>query len=213
MLNILVADDSEVVRQLLKAALSGVAGWTLCGEAADGQQAVALAHESKPDMIVMDLAMPLLDGLHAAGEILKFAPALPIILYTLHKTPEIELEAKKAGMRAVVAKSDDIQVLLGTIRELVSEHAVASPIEAMSAQLFTAAVAETSREPSASAPEVSTQAAGAAEGAKASAASASAGGVSSSRESAATAHGTAGALQSEAEAPSANGPKNPASGS
>jgi len=137
MLKILVADDSAVVRRLLKTALSGEPGWSLCGEAVNGQQAMLLAHQLKPDIVVMDLAMPLLDGLRASAEILKLAPALPIVLYTLHNTPELTLEAKKVGIKAVVAKSDDMNVLLEAVRRVAAETAPTSPLAALSNELFT----------------------------------------------------------------------------
>jgi DNA-binding NarL/FixJ family response regulator len=146
-LKILVADDSEVVRRLLKTALSGERGWSLCGEACDGQQAVRLARELKPDLIIMDLAMPLLDGLHASAEILKFAAALPIVLYTLHNTPQIALEAKKAGIKAVVSKTGDIKVLVETIERMASEMAEVSPLATISNELFTAVPAATEELP------------------------------------------------------------------
>jgi DNA-binding NarL/FixJ family response regulator len=144
MRKILIADDSEVMRKILRSLLSEVEGWVVCGEADNGQQAIWLAQELKPDLIVLDLAMPLLDGLHAATEILKLAPLVPIVLYTLHKTPEIELEAKKAGAKAVVSKSDDPNVLVETLRKAVAESAAASPIEAMTESSLNAIPAQTS---------------------------------------------------------------------
>jgi CheY-like chemotaxis protein len=138
MLKILIADDSEVVRQLLKKALSGERGWSLCGEAVNGHQAVLLAHQLKPDLIVMDLAMPMLDGLRASSEILKFAPALPIVLYTLHNNPQIALEAKKAGIQAVVSKTDDMKVLVETMARIASEVEKMSAVATISNELFTA---------------------------------------------------------------------------
>jgi two-component system, chemotaxis family, chemotaxis protein CheY len=133
---VLIADDSELMRKIVSSLLSKTEGWAVCGEADNGQQAVMLAQELKPDLIVLDLAMPLLDGLHACAEILKFMPLVPIVLYTMHKAPEIELEAKKAGAKAVVSKSDDPNVLLETLKELVAESVAASPVEALSETLF-----------------------------------------------------------------------------
>jgi DNA-binding NarL/FixJ family response regulator len=135
---IFIADDSEVVRKIVRSLLSEVEGWTVCGEAENGQQAVWLVQELKPDLIVLDLAMPLLDGLHACTEILKFAPLVPIVLYTLHKTPEIELEAKKAGAKAIVSKSEDPKLLVDTLKKLAAGSAAASPIETLKETLFSA---------------------------------------------------------------------------
>jgi DNA-binding NarL/FixJ family response regulator len=136
MAKILIADDSEVMRKIVRSLLSEVEGWVVCGEASNGEEAVGLAQELKPDLIVLDLAMPLLDGLHASAEILKVAPLVPIVLYTFHKTPEIELEAKKAGAKAVISKSDDPKVLVETLAKMAAESAAASPIEAMRESLF-----------------------------------------------------------------------------
>jgi two-component system, chemotaxis family, chemotaxis protein CheY len=144
MLKILIADDSEVMRKIVRSLLSEVQGWSVCGEADNGQQAILLAQELKPDLIVLDLAMPLLDGLRASAEIVKFAPLVPIVLYTLHKTPEIELEAKKAGAKSVVSKSDDPQALVETLKKAAAESTAASPIEAMKENLFNAIPAQAS---------------------------------------------------------------------
>jgi two-component system, chemotaxis family, chemotaxis protein CheY len=133
---ILIADDSEVMRKIVRSLVSEVEGWAVCGEADNGQQAVLLAQELKPDLVVLDLAMPLLDGLHACAEILKLTPLVPIVLYTLHKTPELELEAKKAGAKAVVSKSDDPQVLVEALKKAAAESMASSPIEAMTETLF-----------------------------------------------------------------------------
>jgi DNA-binding NarL/FixJ family response regulator len=209
MLKILIADDSEVVRRLAKAALSGVNGWTLCGEAADGQQAVLLAHELKPDIMVMDLAMPLMDGLNAAREILKFAPELPIVLYTLHKTPEIELEAKKTGIRAVIAKSAEIETLLGAIRELTPITAAALPLETPATEVFPVVNAESIGELSTPAANTMALAAAAADAPRAGAAFASTAAIGLPPTESATANGTTGVLPNDAEGPSANGPKIP----
>lgn len=137
MLKILIADDNEVVRRCLKSALSAEPDWSLCGEASNGQQAVLLAHQLKPDLVVMDLAMPLLDGLRASTEILKLAPALPIVLYTLHNNPQIALEAKKAGIQRVVSKTDDLKVLLETIAGIAAKVENISPLATISNELFT----------------------------------------------------------------------------
>jgi two-component system, chemotaxis family, chemotaxis protein CheY len=141
---ILIADDSEAMRKIVTSLLSAVEGWVVCGEAENGQQAVLLAQELKPDMIVLDLAMPLLDGLHACTEILKIEPLVPVVIYTLHKTPEIELEAKKAGAKAVVSKSDDPEVLVEALRKAAEESRAAWPIEAVTGTLFNAIPAQAS---------------------------------------------------------------------
>lgn len=116
---ILIADDNEEIRKLLSTVLSQDGNWNVCGTAANGRQAVLLAHQLKPDLIILDIAMPMLDGLHATVEILKHSPAVPIILYTLHKNDQIELEGKKAGARKVLSKTEPVEFLLDSIRELL----------------------------------------------------------------------------------------------
>src|SRR5579862_8708368 len=78
----------------------------VCAEVENGEQALVKARELNPDLIILDLAMPVMDGLRATREILRILPSVAIIIYTLHYAPWVELEAKKAGARGVVAKSD-----------------------------------------------------------------------------------------------------------
>ena len=117
---ILIADDSQQVLKQLCSILSKVEDWNVCGQATNGRQAILMAHQLKPDLTILDIAMPMLDGLHAAAEILKSTPDVPIVLYTLHKNDQIELEGKKAGARKVLSKTDPIDCLIETIRELLT---------------------------------------------------------------------------------------------
>jgi len=120
MARILIADDSEVTRKLLAATLGTHEGWTVCGEAVNGRNAILMAHDLKPDLVVMDLVMPMLDGLQAAAEIAKGAPAVPIVIYSLQILPELEIEAKKYGVWAMVSKSADRNVLIETVERLLA---------------------------------------------------------------------------------------------
>jgi DNA-binding NarL/FixJ family response regulator len=120
---ILIADDSEPMRKLHRDMAAQSGRWRLCGEAVNGLQAVHLARALRPDLIVLDLAMPVMDGLRAAPEILKELPRVPIILYTLHEMPNLELEARKAGIREVVVKGPDIAALSNAINRLLNESA------------------------------------------------------------------------------------------
>lgn len=119
---ILIADDNEVIRGVLSELLRNHKGWEVCAEVGNGRQAVLKAAELKPEVIILDLAMPGLDGLTATREILKILPSVPIVLYTLHSSPVVELEAKKAGVRRVIAKPQS-GLLLRAIEELLSEQA------------------------------------------------------------------------------------------
>ena len=120
MSRILIADDNDSIRKSLANALAAH-NWTLCGEAANGREAVAMARELAPDLIILDIAMPELDGLHAAAEISKSLPAVPIVAYTLHKSERLELEGKKAGIRRVVSKGDSPALLFDAIQEFLAQ--------------------------------------------------------------------------------------------
>jgi len=89
--------------------------WQVCGEAEDGREAVLKASELKPDLIILDFKIPLANGIQAASEICTTMPSIPIIMYTLYKTDELETAAKLVGIRSVVAKEDGVRNLLSAI--------------------------------------------------------------------------------------------------
>src|ERR1700761_7060389 len=145
---VLIADDSEPMRKLHRDMAAQSGRWRLCGEAVNGLQAVHLARALRPDLIVLDLAMPIMDGLRAAPEILKELPRVPIILYTLHEMPNLELEARKAGIREVVVKGPDTATLANAIARLLDETAQpAQPLATQAAvpDLFPQAVTDAAR--------------------------------------------------------------------
>lgn len=116
-IRILIADDSEIARKHLVASLQGRDHWQICGQAEDGRQALAKAIELKPDIVILNLAMPVMDGLGAARQIAKVLPSVPIVLFTLHKHAVMDREAKKAGVLHIVEKFD-IDGLFSAIEEL-----------------------------------------------------------------------------------------------
>ena len=106
MTRILIADGSAPVRRGLRTLLELNADWRVCGEAVDGVEAVAKACQLAPDLIVMDFSMPEMDGVQAAREIAKSGIDVPILLCTLHVSPEIIESARKAGMRGAISKAE-----------------------------------------------------------------------------------------------------------
>lgn len=112
MAQILLADDNQVILRLLRRLIESHAGWQICGDASDGQQALSKALELKPDLVVLDFAMPGLNGFQVAAQISRACQTLPIILHTIHDFPETIAEAKKVGIRAVVSKTDASASLL-----------------------------------------------------------------------------------------------------
>ena len=115
MARILIAEDRESMRAALKAVFVMRPNWVVCGEAQDAKEAVAKATELHPDLIVMDFKMHHSDGLTAASDILRLMPSIPIVMFTLYKTDELEAAAKLVGVRRVIAKEDGVQTLLRAI--------------------------------------------------------------------------------------------------
>ena len=126
MAQVLLVDDNKVILQLLRQLIESQAGWQVCGEASDGQQALAKAMELKPDLMVLDFAMPGLNGLQVAAEISRACPALPIILHTIHDFPEMISEAKKVGIREVVSKTDASARLLDVMEKILQEKSASA---------------------------------------------------------------------------------------
>ena len=115
---ILIADDHEYVLRGLRSLLAKP-GWEICGDAVDGKEAVARATELRPDLIILDYAMPRQDGLSAAKEIHKLLPTVPIVLHTLYASTELDLAANKYGIRRVVDKTKS-GALISAVEELLS---------------------------------------------------------------------------------------------
>lgn len=122
---ILIADDNGLVRGLLRGMLERGGGWDVAG-ARDGQEAVLKAQELKPDAVILDLAMPVMDGLDAAREIGKTLPSAPIILFTIYDSPETVLAATLAGVACVFPKTGSGQALIKTVGELLAKESSAS---------------------------------------------------------------------------------------
>ena len=116
---ILIADDHDLMRCLIKQEFEHHADW-VCIEAENGEQAVAKATELKPEIIILDVAMPVMDGLTAAREIVKILPAVPIVIHTIHFSEQIKCEAKKIGVREVLPKAD-IASLVGAVEALLAK--------------------------------------------------------------------------------------------
>jgi DNA-binding NarL/FixJ family response regulator len=117
MARILIADDRDSMRSALKALLGSQRDWVVCGEAQDATEAFDKATELLPDVIVMDFKMHHSDGLSAAGKILQSTPLVPIIMFTLYKTDELEAAAKSIGVRCVIGKEEGVPTLMRAIEE------------------------------------------------------------------------------------------------
>jgi len=116
---ILIADDHEIFRRGLAAELAQVAGWVVAAQAANGRQAVEMAVDIKPDIVVMDLTMPELHGLEAARRIIAADPAAKILILTAHESEQLVREVLSAGARGYVLKSDAGRILVAALQELL----------------------------------------------------------------------------------------------
>ena len=104
--SILIVDDSVLVRRTLRSCFERSSLWHVCGEAVDGQEALQKARELAPDLVILDLSMPRMNGLEAARELKTICPYALLLMFTTFKTPELEDQAIGAGCAAVIAKSD-----------------------------------------------------------------------------------------------------------
>jgi|ERR1017187_3268585 two-component system, chemotaxis family, chemotaxis protein CheY len=110
---ILIVDDSPLVRQRLREMLQQHSKWEVCGEAANGGDALEKVQLMKPDVIVLDFLMPGMDGLQTAREIGKLVPAIPILMFTMHLSRQLVEEARNVGIRGAVPKSDAGRIIAG----------------------------------------------------------------------------------------------------
>ena len=106
MTRILIADDSLPVRCGLRTLVGLNSDWHVCGEAVDGADAVEKAHQLAPDLILMDFAMPQMDGIQAARKIAESGTDIPILLFTLNLSPQIMELARNAGLRGAISKAE-----------------------------------------------------------------------------------------------------------
>lgn len=103
---VLVADDHEVMRMGIRNLLQFRSGWSVCAEASNGQEAVEKALQFHPDVIIMDITMPVMNGLEAARQISKAQPQIPVILFSLHVGDDLYQHLRTDGIRGAVAKAD-----------------------------------------------------------------------------------------------------------
>jgi CheY-like chemotaxis protein len=115
---ILIVDDNAVIRRSLRTIFESE-GWEICGEATNGQDAIAKAQELKPDLIVLDLSMPVMNGMEAAPQLRRLLPHVPILVFTVYASAIPEEEAAAAGITAVVSKADNVKTLIKMARNLL----------------------------------------------------------------------------------------------
>ena len=117
-LRILVADDHEVVRQGICSILKSHLGWEVCGEAVDGRQAVQMVKDLKPQIVILDIAMPMLNGLDATRQILNENADQKVLILTMSDSEQLIREVLGAGARGFVLKSDATTDLVAAVQAL-----------------------------------------------------------------------------------------------
>jgi DNA-binding NarL/FixJ family response regulator len=118
---ILLADDHEIVRRGIRSILGARPDWEICGEAADGREAVDEAKRLLPDLVIMDIGMPGLNGLGATRQIIRELPGTEVLILTMHQSEQIVWEVLEAGARGFVMKSDAGSDLVAAAEALL-EH-------------------------------------------------------------------------------------------
>ncbi|HXN24990.1 MAG TPA: response regulator transcription factor [Candidatus Dormibacteraeota bacterium] len=116
--SILIVDDNPSVRRVIRRILESHHDFDICGEAVNGQDAIAKARQLRPDLIVLDFSMPVMNGVEAADMLSKTMPEIPLIMLTAHKNRFIELIARAAGVRTVLLKDERME---GSLRDAVHE--------------------------------------------------------------------------------------------
>lgn len=124
---VLIVDDHAVIRRGVQGILHAFPEWELCGEAENGREAIRLAESLRPEIIIMDVSMPVLNGLEATKVIRHSFPDTKILLLTLHSSSELVRSAFQAGAQGYVLKSDAEHELVRALNVLVGDGTYVSP--------------------------------------------------------------------------------------
>jgi DNA-binding NarL/FixJ family response regulator len=138
-LRVLLADDHQILRDGIRRGLEN-AGEEVVGEASNGEEAVLLARETQPDIVLMDLSMPVLDGVSATRRIISEFPDIKVVVLTMHDDPPLTRSALEAGASAYLTKGTSFADVLDTLRRVLAGEEVLSP--QLAASMLTVVEAE-----------------------------------------------------------------------
>lgn len=124
---VMLVDDHMVVRRGVRALIESVSGWQVCAEASDGHEALMVAAEVRPDIIVMDLSMPKVGGIDATIQLRKMLPGVEVLILTMHEGDQLVGQALRAGARGYLVKSESEDKLIEAIEALAHHHPYFSP--------------------------------------------------------------------------------------
>jgi DNA-binding NarL/FixJ family response regulator len=126
-LRILIADDHDLMRRGVKALLQSRPGWEVCGEAHTGREAVSKAEELKPDVVILDISMPDLNGVDAAKRIRKASPDTEVLILSVHYSDQLIRDILEAGVRGYIVKSDSDRDLVIAVETLANHKPFFTP--------------------------------------------------------------------------------------
>jgi two-component system, NarL family, response regulator NreC len=119
--SILIVDDSELIRRLVRSVIEHNTEWWVCGEAQNGRAALEQVQQLRPDMVILDFQMPVMNGLEAARKIALLAPNTAMVMFTMHNCEQLRHDAEAAGIRDVVSKSDGfVEHMIGSLRNALA---------------------------------------------------------------------------------------------
>jgi DNA-binding NarL/FixJ family response regulator len=118
---ILIVDDSAMIRGILRQTFESEPGWQVSGEAGNGQEGIEKAQLVHPNFILLDLSMPVMNGLEAARALTRLMPNVPLVMFTSFMTGRLEIECRAAGIKKVFVKSCPLADLIGYVRSLMAE--------------------------------------------------------------------------------------------
>jgi DNA-binding NarL/FixJ family response regulator len=120
---VLVFDDNEAIRLALCRIFTFESGFEVCAEAENGKDAIEKAQELRPDVVIMDLSMPVMNGIEAVAALKKLMPSVPVIIFSEYNDVFTAKEVLSAGVSVLVSKSEQVSVLLNHVRRLCGEMA------------------------------------------------------------------------------------------
>jgi DNA-binding NarL/FixJ family response regulator len=122
-LRILIIDDSSDVRYVMRKLFESETGWLVCGEASNGKEGVEMAERVHPNLIILDLSMPVMNGLEAAKILNRSMPSVPLIMFTSFQTEVLREQASAAGISKIILKSGPMAELMSCVRVFAKEAA------------------------------------------------------------------------------------------
>jgi DNA-binding NarL/FixJ family response regulator len=119
---IVLADDHEIIRRGIRSLLNVRSDWDICAEASNGREAVEKVVECNADLVVMDVSMPVMNGIEATREIRAVSPSTKVVIFTMHDSPQIATAARDAGASACLTKTSFAEQLQKVVAEILADR-------------------------------------------------------------------------------------------